>query len=680
MTERPDRSPWRDARLLLAIGVLIALAYSNSFGAGLVIDNRILILNDPRLRSASLDNIQLILTKEAWWPTGSTGVYRPLATLSYLLNYSILGGGPSPVGYHVVNFLLQWVNASLAFFLFVRLMGNRLAAFAAAALFAVHPLGTEAVTNVIGRTDQLVATSLLGALLCYIRSGETHGRRRLLWLIGTGACTVLGLFSKETAVVIAPVLLLYDVTFRRERLRDFWRPLLALLPAYGLFFVSRWLVFRNAAPAQFPFTDNPLLGADLLTSRLTALRVLARYFGLALWPAKLSADYSYDQIPVATWSGGTVLAVLLFAAGVVVAALAWRHNKTLFCFLGLAIVPLVPASNLLVRIQSIMGERFAYTSLVGLCACLSLVLHRWAPRALPVVAGLAVLAGGARTFTRNGDWRDDLTIWASAVQTSPNSAKAHKAYAGALHAADRDRSKLDLVIAEMETARQILERKPLPLERQDYSVYADIGFYNLEAAERLKSDPSASARASDYYRRALAALERALAIESAAIRALQEEASRTGRPVALDEIGDPHVDENLGLAALRLGQFEKALAAYSRLVARSPGNPKGHRGVGLAKIGLGRDEEGAVSLLAALLVSKWDPNVLADAIRVYATKFPGSEAIVSKGSETNLNPGSPLVHRHLCQAFRQLARAFSAAGQQEAARQVAQAAATRTCE
>jgi tetratricopeptide (TPR) repeat protein len=678
MTERLDRSPWRDAKLLLALGVLIALAYSNSFGAGLVIDNRILILNDPRLRSASLENIQLILTKEAWWPTGSTGVYRPLATLSYLFNYSVLGGGQSPVGYHVVNLLLQWLNASLAFFLFVRLLGNRLAAFAAAALFAVHPLGTEAVTNVIGRTDQLVAASLLGALLCYVRSGEAYGRRRVSWLVGTGAGAAVGLFSKETAVVVAPLLLLYDVTFRRERLREFWKPLLALLPAYGFFFASRWLVFRHTAPAQFPFTDNPLLGADFLTARLTALRVLARYFGLALWPAKLSSDYSYDQIPVVASGWATGIAVIFLAVGIAIAVLAWRHNKALFFLLGLALAPLIPASNLFIRIQSIMGERFAYTSILGICGCAVLALQRWAPRALPVVAGIAVLAGGVRTYARNADWRDDLTIWASAVHTSPNSAKAHKAYAGALHAADRDRSKLDVVIAEMEVARQILERHPLPLERQDYSVYADVGFYNLEAAERLRNDPSAIARAADHYRRALGALERAHEIESAAIRALQAEAGRTGRPV--DGIGDPHVDENLGLAALRLGSFDKALAAYSHLVARSPENPKGHRGVGLAKIGLGRDEEGAISLLAALLVSKWDPDVLVDAIRIYATRFSGSDAIVTKGSETNLNPASSLVHRHLCQAFRQLVSAFGAAGQQEAARQIAHAAATRSCE
>src|SRR5437773_9415387 len=82
---------------------------SARLSSAFVIDNRILILKDPRLRSVSLENLHLIFTKEAWWPTGSTGVYRPLATLSYLFNYSILGSGESPVSYHVLNFLLQWL-------------------------------------------------------------------------------------------------------------------------------------------------------------------------------------------------------------------------------------------------------------------------------------------------------------------------------------------------------------------------------------------------------------------------------------------------------------------------------------------------------------------------------------------------------------------------------------------
>src|ERR1700734_3360933 len=71
--------------------LLTLLVYSNSFQGGFVLDNRGLLLNDPRLRDASSANIRLILDHTYWWPNGESGLYRPFTTLSYLFNYAVLG-------------------------------------------------------------------------------------------------------------------------------------------------------------------------------------------------------------------------------------------------------------------------------------------------------------------------------------------------------------------------------------------------------------------------------------------------------------------------------------------------------------------------------------------------------------------------------------------------------------
>ena len=63
-----------------------------------------LLLGDPRIRNASVENLNLILQHTYWWPNGEADIYRPLTTLSYLFNYSILGNGNHPAGYHWVNF------------------------------------------------------------------------------------------------------------------------------------------------------------------------------------------------------------------------------------------------------------------------------------------------------------------------------------------------------------------------------------------------------------------------------------------------------------------------------------------------------------------------------------------------------------------------------------------------
>jgi len=140
----------KDSRIALGLGLLVLLAYANSLGNGFAMDANTLVLQDPRIRHLSAENLRLILQNDYWWPTFTLGVYRPLTTLSYLLNWSVLGGAGSPFGYHLINLLLHAANVWLVWLLAQRVL-TRGAAFFAAALWAVHPIGVESVSNVTGR-------------------------------------------------------------------------------------------------------------------------------------------------------------------------------------------------------------------------------------------------------------------------------------------------------------------------------------------------------------------------------------------------------------------------------------------------------------------------------------------------------------------------------------------------
>ena len=170
----------RRRRLLVAIGLCAAalLAYANSFGAGFALDNKALILEDPRVRQATPQNLDLILQHTYWWPHGEAGLYRPITTLSYLFNYAVLGNRDRPAGYHWLNFLLHAGNVLLVFFLVSRLIREFWPPVFAAALWAVHPVLTESVTNIAGRADLLAAAAVLGGFLLYLKSTESAGWRR----------------------------------------------------------------------------------------------------------------------------------------------------------------------------------------------------------------------------------------------------------------------------------------------------------------------------------------------------------------------------------------------------------------------------------------------------------------------------------------------------------------------
>ena len=116
-----------------------------------MLDNRHFILEDSRIRLATPENLALILNHSLWWPRIESGLYRPVVTLSLLFNYAILGNADHPAGYHWLNLFFHAINVLLVFALARRLMRDLRPAFLVAALWAVHPVLTESVTNIVGR-------------------------------------------------------------------------------------------------------------------------------------------------------------------------------------------------------------------------------------------------------------------------------------------------------------------------------------------------------------------------------------------------------------------------------------------------------------------------------------------------------------------------------------------------
>jgi protein O-mannosyl-transferase len=101
-----------------------------------------------RIQAATAENAGLILGKNYWWPSPADRLYRPVTTLSYLMNYSVLGAGDNPAAYHATNVVRHLLNVWLVFALALRLLREWQPAFCAAVLWAVHPITTESVAPI----------------------------------------------------------------------------------------------------------------------------------------------------------------------------------------------------------------------------------------------------------------------------------------------------------------------------------------------------------------------------------------------------------------------------------------------------------------------------------------------------------------------------------------------------
>ncbi len=676
---RTGRRRWQPWVVAAGLALLCMLAYANSFDAGFVLDSRQLILRDTRVQAATAENLQRIVSRSYWWPYGESGLYRPLTTASYLLNYAVLGHGDRPAGYHAVNLLLHIANVLLLWRLVRRLSMGEAAAAGAAALWAVLPVSSEAVTNIVGRADLMAAATSLGALLVYARWRDTEagtGARGIPATAVLSAATIallvtIGALAKESAVAVLGGVVAMEAVWWQHgaSLRR-----LALLGACCVAPLGAWIwqretVLAASAAAEFPFTDNPIVGASFWQGRLTAVQVTWRYLLLLLWPAHLSNDYSYPQIPLATGSVADWVGVVLLAGGAAAALWQARANRAVLFFASLAFITFLPVSNLLFATGTIMGERLVYLPSAGLAALAAAVLAPLGTtvtrrRVLGATLVVIVAAYGARTVARNRDWKDDLTLWRSAVIATPASAKAHRALAEALYDADPSRGNLDAVMASADRAVALLEQ--LPDEQNTFQAFRQAGAYHLDKAAQIEArgTPGDRAELTRIYSRASHLLDRAVVI------------ARYGAQRLPGGSVEPEADAQRlrAVAILGLDNPGRALDAARRSRLLSPVHPLGYRLSAQALLRLHRDEEAVMTLLTGSIVSG-DRELGHDAMQLYADGVdPDGCAVVGSGTSAALNPQCPTVVRHSCIASAAAYQIFTKAGDEARAAQVKSAA------
>ena len=479
---------------------------------------------------------------------------------------------------------------------------------------------------------------MLSGFLLYLKSTESSGGKQWAYLTGLAAATAIGVFSKENAVVLPAVIVLYGLVFRREWNSKLLAGLLATLIPIALMFYQRSVVLSASLPKEVPFTDNPILGAGFLAGRLTAIRVLAHYLWLMIWPARLSADYSWSEIPIAhgglaDWIGLTVIVALILAL-----VFLYRSSRGAFflCCFGLAWM--APVSNLLFPIGTIMAERFLYIPLFGFAACIVLGAYAIARKHTPIVLCLLIAALTVRTWSRNADWKDDFSIATASVQASPGSYKTHDLLANVLYASDPAHGNIDRVIDESQKSLAILD--PLPDNRNAPDPYELAGECYLYRGEYAKS---------------IAALQRFLAVEKAEFAEFKNKLKPGGpSPKSAEQATAARQGDALTLlsmAYLRSGDRDKAMAAAQQARSLNPVNPRLYRQLSEIYATSARINAAATTLIEGAFVTG-DGSLRQILLELYKRAAgPASCALIAgpRGGPA-LNPACPIVHANICAA------------------------------
>jgi protein O-mannosyl-transferase len=346
---------------LLRLGVFGAacLVYLNSLGNGFALDDVVIILQNPRVHDVTAMR-QIWLTP--YWPDHGAqfGLWRPFAIYAYAIQWAV--GGGSPLVFHVVSVALHALVSVLVFSLLNRLTAT-MPAFWGALIFAIHPVHTEAVANVVGQAELIAAASVLMACVAHAsrRSGAGPPRRSVLLI---GVLFAVAVMTKEHAVVLPALLVLVDLAQRRvqpssQAVLAYARSmagLAALLSGLTLaYLVVRYHVLDGSLVGQHAGPQLHYLHGE--HRLVNALRAFPEYLRLLVWPASLAADYSPAMIlPVDSISPMVVVGALLLAALAAMAVAApWLAGVALPA--AWLLVSLLTVSNFFFPVGVLVAER-----------------------------------------------------------------------------------------------------------------------------------------------------------------------------------------------------------------------------------------------------------------------------------------------------------------------------------
>jgi tetratricopeptide (TPR) repeat protein len=443
------------------VAALAFAVYSNSLAGDFVWDDRPLILSDYMVKS--FDHLDHLFTNDFFFRDQNDlayGYYRPVTTLTYVIDYALWA--ERPLGYHLTNCLLHAACALLVVLLLRRLGFADPIALVAGALFATHPIHTESVAWIAGRTD-LVALALtaIAWLLHLAAQDDRRNRTRRIALGGAAALVfALALLAKEMAIVLVAWIALYHLVLNRHGLARAARslaPMIAVVAGYGIW---RFSVLGVSAPGQ---SDS----AGPLEALLTVAPTVMRYLGWMIAPIGQSAYIQNPYVETVFDPRFLASAALLLIGGAVIWRFA-RSSPRLLFVVAAAAVSFFPVINL-VRVAApadmgaVMAERFAYFPSVFLLVLPSMgavalwrrAADRRSLRAAVAVAVLAVLVlCAAATVLRNRVWRDEPTLFEDALLTAPDAELIwgnlanHHLRSGDLPAAERALDKLATLNAD----------------------------------------------------------------------------------------------------------------------------------------------------------------------------------------------------------------------------------------
>ena len=417
-----------DRKKSLALACLLVLAfamYSNTLLNGFVYDDHDQIEQNPYTHSFRY--VGRILSTTVWSFQGSEGqtnYYRPLMTLTFLVCNKAFEA--LPYGFHLVAILLNCIVVWLVFWVGSQLFADQTVALVAAAVFAFHPIHSEVVAWIAAVPELELAVFYLIAFALFLRVGAVEGRQLQTQAL-LCASFVLALLSKEQAMTLLAVAIVYEHFYREDRSVTNWK---TKVSRYGGLCTigAGYLAFRagvlgGLAPVAKHVDVTPM------QIFFSALALVGQYAQKLFWPHPLLVFYVFHKSAALT-DQRVLAGIAVVVIAVTLFIFLWKHARIYSFALVWMAVTLAPVLNARWMATNVFTERYLYLPSVGFCWLIAAGLV-WLFRKAEGKARAwrwAFIAGGILSSTlaaseivaRNRDWGDDYTLRIRTLAIEPH--------------------------------------------------------------------------------------------------------------------------------------------------------------------------------------------------------------------------------------------------------------------
>lgn len=426
---------WPSWLLGMFLALAVFLVYSNTFHGPFQYDDLNDILANPSIR-------RLWPLRDVLFPTGSGFSTRPVVNLTFALNFAT--GGLNPYHYHLTNLGVH-ICASLTLFgvlnrtlalpaLKERFSGSiHTLSLVAAACWALHPLLTESVAYITQRYESLMGLFVLLTFYCLLRVASNAASGA--WVFLTCLSALLALLSKEVAVSLPILVLIFDRNYMAGSFRSAWTTRKTLY--LGL--VVAWLGF---AYIQLHAERRVFAGFGLTMPwwkyAANQPTVILHYLRLSIWPHPLIFDYFWP----AAKNWGLLLPGLIFVGGALGLTIWALIRKLGASFLAASFFLILAPTSSVMPILDLAVEHRMYLPLIPVVVLLTLSIHYLIINSkgfdhhgsLKRLILIFLTAGsfaslGILTYLRNEEFQNTVDLWRDVVAKVPANPRAHHNYA-----------------------------------------------------------------------------------------------------------------------------------------------------------------------------------------------------------------------------------------------------------